>query len=312
MTLDPQCQALIDMVNQAGGAPFDANDYQAAREGYRQTIAVYKHPTPTLFEVSDQQIPGTDGNTITIRHYRPNEDSDLPALIFFHGGGWAVGDLDTHDHVCRYLSAKGQCVVISVDYRLAPEHPFPAPFNDCLAVVRWAHRNAGELQIDASRIGVGGDSAGGNLAAAVCLQLREEQDTKLKFQLLIYPACDFSANHPSMVDNGEGYLLTRAAMEKFTAWYLPEEKLKQDFRASPQLADSHSDLPPAFVMTAGFDPLRDEGQHYAKTLTAAGVPTQYSCYDGMIHGFLRMGGKLDAAITALDEAAEWLQNSSRE
>ena len=312
MSLDPQCQALIDMINQAGGPPFDADDYLAAREGYRKTIALYEHPSPPLHSVIDETVEGPDGNALAIRLYRPTADAELPALIFFHGGGWAVGDLDTHDHVCRYLAAHSNIVVVAVDYRLAPEHPFPAPFDDCLHVVKWAHANAEVLNIDPAKIAVGGDSAGGNLAAAVSLALRDDENLSLKFQLLIYPACDFTADHPSMRENGEGYLLTVGAMEKFTNWYLPEENFRLDYRASPQLANNHENLPPAFVITAGYDPLRDEGKRYAETLKAAAVTTQHTCYEGMVHGFLRMGAKLDVGITALDDSVNALNRHLHE
>lgn len=301
MPLDPQCQALIDFINQAGGSPFNADDYTAARDAYRKTIALYSHPTPRLAAVNDRIICGPANDDLAVRIYQPtNQAGVVPALVFFHGGGWAVGDLDTHDHVCRYLAAHAEIVIVSVDYRLAPEHPFPAPLDDCIQAVHWVFDNAEALGINNTQIAVGGDSAGGNLAAAVCLELREHPDLNLAFQLLIYPTCDFTADHPSMRENGNGYLLTVEAMQKFTQWYLPDEELKKDHRASPQLANSHNGLPPAYVITAGYDPLRDEGQRYAETLTRAGVETQQICYDGMVHGFLRMGAKLEVAIQALD------------
>ena len=309
MAIDPQCQALIDMVNQAGGPPFDAGSVDAAREAYRGTIALYEHPTPALADVWDERIAGPDDEALSIRIYSPRGDTRRGACVFFHGGGWAVGDLDTHDHVCRYLAGHAAIVIVSVDYRLAPEHPFPAALDDCVHAVRWTNKNAEKLNIDQQNIAVAGDSAGGNLAAACCLGLRDDQSVSIKHQLLIYPACDFTANHPSMQENGEGYLLTSSAMEQFTNWYLPNSALRTNYLASPQLASSHANLPDATVVTAGYDPLRDEGACYANTLSAAGVSTTHLRYDGMVHGFLRMGAKLDVAIQALDDVTRELQKA---
>ena len=309
MSLDPQCQALIELVNQTGGAPFDATDQHAAREAYRNSISLYTHPAPDLGDVSDRQIDGPDGAKLSLRIYSPLGDGLFGALVFFHGGGWAVGDLDTHDHVCRYLAGKSGVKVIAVDYRLAPEHVFPAAFDDCIHATCWVHENAATLNIDPARIGVGGDSAGGNLAAACTIALREHESLALTYQLLIYPACDFTASHPSLRENGEGYLLTARAMEQFISWYVPDQQQRADYRASPQLAQSHAKLPAAHIITAGYDPLRDDGRVYADTLKAANVPTDYQCYAGMVHGFLRMGAKLDVAIQALDEAAAKLRDA---
>ena len=307
MSLDAQCQALIDLVNQAGGTPFDAEDQYAARAAYRNSIALYTHPTPAMQDVSDHQITGPDGNDLRLRVYTPESSGETGALMFFHGGGWAVGDLDTHDHVCRYVAGKADTKVIAVDYRLAPEHPFPAAFDDCLHATSWVFENAKALNVDPMRIAVAGDSAGGNLAAACAIALRDHETLRLKYQLLVYPACDLTANHPSMQENAEGYLLSTRAMHQFIDWYVPDKRLRTDYRASPQLAASHADLPPAYVITAGYDPLRDDGKHYADTLRAAGVQTQYQCYAGMVHGFLRMGAKIDVAIRALDELSDVLR-----
>ena len=309
MALDPQCRALIDMINQAGGTPFDAVDQHAAREAYRNSIALYAHPTPPLDDVCDRDIAGPDGHNLRLRIYSPNMNVETGAMVFFHGGGWAVGDLDTHDHVCRYLAGNAGVKIIAVDYRLAPEHPFPAAFDDCVQATLWVHQHADELRIDKQRIAVGGDSAGGNLAAACSVALREHQTLSLKHLLLVYPACDLIASHPSMAENGEGYLLSTQAMHQFINWYVPDENMRSDERASPQLARSHADLPPAYIITAGYDPLRDDGKYFAETLRRAGVPTEYQCYDGMVHGFLRMGGKLDVAIQALDGVSSALRKA---
>jgi acetyl esterase len=211
--------------------------------------------------------------------------------------------------MCCYLTAAAGVIVISVDYRLAPEHKFPAGFDDCVAAVRWAADNAASLGGDPSRLGVGGDSAGGNLAAATAIALRDNGGPALQLQLLIYPACDFTADNDSLEDNAEGYLLTRESIEQFADWYLPDREARHDPRASPQLAPHHTDLPRAWVQTAEYDPLRDEGRHYAETLAKAGVEVEYKCYSGMVHGFARMGGKVDMARDALDDAARALRSA---
>jgi acetyl esterase len=222
----------------------------------------------------------------------------LPALVFFHGGGWTIGDLDTHDALCRSLAGGARCEVFSVEYRLAPEAPFPAAVEDCVAATEF-------VLAQSSVIAVGGDSAGGNLAAVVALTLKE----KIAFQLLIYPATDQSMASESLKRNGDGYLLTRAMMEKFRAYYLPRPADWLDWRASPALAKSHAGLPPAFVLTAGFDPLCDEGRQYAELLARAGVELEYRNYADMIHGFILMGGVLDTANAAVEECCAALRRA---
>lgn len=309
MPLDAQCAAIVQAAAQAG-APFAADDAQAVRTAYAGTTAHYRHDVDGPLDVSARSVPGP-GGSIDIRIYRPQSDGGMRpgVLVFFHGGGWVVGDLDTHDHVCRYLAVQGGCVVVAVDYRLAPEHKFPAAHEDCVQAVRWVASHADEIGADPAFIAVGGDSAGGNLAASVALALRDQRGPQLALQLLIYPAVDFTADTPSMAENGEGYLLTRADIEKFAGWYLPDEAAREDWRASPALAAHHTDLPRAWIQTAEFDPLRDEGRMYAETLARHGVQVEYKCYDGMVHGFARMGGKVDGAFAALDDAARALRSS---
>ena len=309
MPIDPQCQAIIDAAAQAG-TPFDAGDHTAARAGYAATTMVYRHETPALDSVANLVCEGPAGN-IPVRIYRPRVEgrAPLPVLVFYHGGGWAIGDLDTHDHMCRYLAGHSEIAVVSVDYRLAPEHKFPAAFDDALAAMRWVMSGPDDLNIDATRLAIGGDSAGGNLAAAVTLALCDAGALPLKLQLLMYPVTDFLADNESMRDNGTGYLLTNAAMDLFAGWYLPNRIARSDPRASPQHALDHAGLPPAFIQTAEYDLLRDEGRKYAETLERAGVAVQYTCHAGMIHGFARMGAKIDKAITALDDAAEALRKA---
>lgn len=309
MPLDPQCRALIEAAA-AAGTPFDGTDHIAVRTAYAATTANYRHATGELESVVDTMFPGPTGN-VAVRIYRPQNEHPgaQPCLIFYHGGGWAVGDLDTHDHMCRHLAHGSGAIVIAVDYRLAPEHKFPAALEDCLAAVHWVVNSAEELAIDPARIAIGGDSAGGNLSAAVTIALRDSNGPKLALQLLLYPAVDFTADNESIRENATGYLLTRAALEMFTDLYLPNRAARSDPRASPLLQRNHADLPRAFVQTAEFDPLRDEGRDYAEALMAAGCPVEYKCYPGVVHGFARMGAKVDAAMTALDDACGVLRET---
>jgi len=310
MPLDPQCREIVDAAAAAGGSPFELADHLAVRDAYAATTPAYRHPAGELKSVAEDGFNGAERN-IKVRIYRPQGDRPrgLPCLVYFHGGGWVVGDLDTHDHVCRYLAYGAEALVVSVDYRLAPEHKFPAALDDCVAAVQWVADTANELGIDRERIAIGGDSAGGNLAAATAIVLRDNGGPALALQLLIYPATDFTADNDSLHDNANGYLLTRDAMGVFTDLYLPNHKARSDPRASPQLHNNHERLPRAFVQTAEFDPLRDEARTYAETLMAAGCPVEYKCYPGMVHGFVRMGGQVDAALTALDDACGVLRDA---
>ena len=239
------------------------------------------------------------------RLYRPESGGDavLPMIAFFHGGGWIFGGLDSHDHVCRDYAHQAGALVVSVDYRLAPEHKFPAAFDDCLAATRWLRDNAQSLGGDAARFAVAGDSAGGNLSAAVCLALRDADEAMPVFQYLIYPAVDLACDSGSHDRLGEGYLLTRAGIDHCVDSYLNSPGEVDDPRVSPLRAESLAALPPALVQTAGFDPLCDEGEAYAKRLAADGVPVSHTRYDGMIHGFVRMGAVVDTAAEAIAEGA---------
>ena len=308
MPLDSQCQALIDAAARSGSA-FDTSEPRLARLAYDAGTVVYRHDAPALDSVTDRAFAGPGGD-LKVRIYRP-QNSSAPAavLVYFHGGGWVVGNLESHDHLCRYLAAKSGVVVVAVDYRLAPEHKFPAAYQDCLAATRWAAASALELGLDAKRMAVGGDSAGGSLAATIALAVRDEGWPMLRLQLLLYPSTDFTADTTSLRDSGTGYLLTRAAMEQFVDWYLPSRIARTDPRASPQLAPDHSGLAPACIISAEFDPLRDEAHIYADTLERAGVAVERHCYAGMVHGFMRMGGRIDMALTALDDAAAALQRA---
>ena len=308
MPLHPQCAAITAAAAQAG-APVNAGTALAVRLAYAAGTANFVYNPGPLARVEDLTLAGN----IPARLYQPTLDvpaGGFPALVFFHGGGWAAGDLETHDHLCRHLAFAGGFSVVAVDYRLAPDHPFPAALEDCLAATHALHQRAKEWGINPARLAVGGDSAGGSLATLVCLALRDAGEHWLRAQLLIYPAVDFAADTESLRTNGQGYLLTTAALEMFTNWYLPDRAARTDPRASPLRAASHAGLPAAIIQTAEFDPLRDEGIAYAEALRAAGVAVDYHCYAGMIHGFARMGSRIDGGKQALEDAAsklrEWL------
>ena len=305
----PQVAALLERVARSPLPPYATVPPFVARRIYRDTRAAVSPEPPAVAEVRFTLAPGP-GGPIPVRAYRPAgaaAGETLPALVYFHGGGWVIGDLDTHDVVCRQLANGARCAVFSVDYRMGPESPFPAAVEDCLSATRWVADEAAELRIDPKRIAVGGDSAGGNLATVVALSARDQGGPPLAFQLLVYPATDQRYSFPSIDRNGEGYLLTKQAMEYFRGYYLPNKKDWSDWRASPLLAKSLAGLPPALVITAGFDPLRDEGQAYAERLAAEGVKTDYREYPDMVHGFLLMGGALDTANAAVEECSKALR-----
>jgi acetyl esterase len=283
--------------------PADARKLYRERRAYTQPAAI------TMAEVRDLSAPAPHG-AIGLRLYRPTTapTASAPALLYYHGGGWVIGDLDTHDVLCRELAHRAGCVVVAVDYRLGPEQRFPAAVDDSLVATRWVHAQAASLGIDASRIALGGDSAGGNLATVTAIGLRDGGGFTPRFQLLIYPGTDMRAVAPSHTTNGEGYLLTAETIRYFRGHYI-EEAQWSDWRASPLLHSDLSRLPPALVITAGFDPLRDEGRQYADALSKAGVPTQYVCFERQIHGFITMGRMIDESNTAVAFAAMAVQRA---
>ncbi|HEX3497737.1 MAG TPA: alpha/beta hydrolase [Stellaceae bacterium] len=308
MALDKQAQHVIDLIVQAGRPGYQTMTAPEARLAYKETRGPLQAPPPEVAEVVERSIDGPGGK-LALRLYRPlgsPADAALPALVYFHGGGWTIGDLDTHDVICRLLASRAGCAVVAVDYRLAPEAKFPAAVEDCWAATRWVREQGAAIGVDPQRIAVGGDSAGGNLAAVVAL-LARDADLGLAFQLLIYPATDFANDKPSHELFAEGYMLTRTGIAWFTGNYLVGPADTADWRASPLRAASLAGVAPALVVTAGFDPLRDEGKAYAERLAAAGVPVRYVCYDGMIHGFFGMTGKIDTARHAIDEAGAALK-----
>jgi acetyl esterase len=304
--LHPQVKTLIDGLAAAGGPALDEMEPLAAREMIRGLAQM-----ETLVEVQrvdDRTVPGPDGD-IPVRVYTPAEatSADRGVLVWFHGGGWVIGDLETADPTCRMLAEGSGCVVVSVDYRLAPEHPAPAALDDCLAALVWTAENAELLGVDATRIAVGGDSAGGNLAALVCQRVRDDFGPQIDFQLLVYPVTDLTAGLPSYTENGEGYFLTRSAMEWFIAHYLAGAIDPKDPSVSPLHAGSLAGLPKAMVITAEFDPLRDEGEAYALRLRESGVEVEAIRYDGQIHGFFGMATMLDDGRVAVTLAAAALR-----
>jgi acetyl esterase len=305
MSLHPQVAAVLERVARSPLPAYHTVPAFVARRIYRDSRAALSPKPP---ELADVRLLVFDG-AIAVRAYRPVRDETLPALVFFHGGGWTIGDLDTHDVVCRQLAAGARCTVFSVDYRLAPEHPFPAAVDDCFAATRYVSSHAKELKIDPSRIAVGGDSAGGNLAAVVALMARDQGVPRIAYQLLIYPATDQRCELPSHERNGQGYLLTREGIQFFRRGYLPQAKDRTDWRASPLLAASHAKLPPALVLTAGYDPLVDEGRAYAERLSDAGVDVAYREYADMVHGFVLFGGVVDAANRAVSECCQHLRDA---
>lgn len=304
--LDPQARALLDLMAERGVPPTHTLTPADARRFYLERRFFTQPEPPPVDAVRDLR---TDGG-VALRLYRPLAAAGADGvLVYFHGGGWTIGDLDTHDVLCRQLCAGAGIAVVAVDYRLGPEHRFPAAVDDCVAAVRWVQANAAALNVDAGRLAVGGDSAGGNLAAVACLALREAGAPLPAFQLLIYPATDQRAVAPSHTTNGQGYLLTRDAVAYYRGHYFADAAQWDDWRASPLLARDLSGLPPALVITAGFDPLRDEGRQYADALSAAGTRAQYVCFERQIHGFITMSKVLDEARTALALCAAALREA---
>ncbi len=306
MPVDPQVQAIL---NEIGGAADDL-DYEALpveliRQGFDATNA--PPPPQDVARVSEHSVPGLGGE-ISVRIYTP-QSPEGGALVYLHGGGWASGSLETHDSLCRALANAAACVVASVDYRLVPEHKFPAAPEDCFAAVRWVADQASELGIDASRIAVAGDSAGGNLAAVTAQLCRDRGGPSLCHQVLIYPITDHTFDTPSYRENASGYLLTRNLMRWFWKQYLNDPAEADEPMASPIRAKSLEGLAPATVITAEYDPLRDEGEAYAESLRKAGVPTQLLRFDGQIHGFLVWGAKIDRAGDGIREIAEALRRA---
>lgn len=304
MTLDPDAANVLELVRKAGRPSYESMTPPEARDAYRAVRDVAALPAPAVDLIKDFTADGPHG-PIPVRLYRPKNagDAALPVLVFFHGGGWVLGYLDALDATCAQFANASGCAIVSVDYRLAPENKFPKAVDEAYASTAWVAANAKMLDIDPNRIAVGGDSAGGNLAAVVCLMAREAGGKpSIKYQLLIYPVTDAAMDTPSFRRFAQGYLLTSPAMAWFYRQYLNAPEEGRDWRCSPMRAASLANLPPAFVMTAGFDPLRDEGEDYAARLAReAHVPVTLWRHAGQIHGFLPMGKLIAAAGPTIDK-----------
>lgn len=305
MPLDPQVQFLLDQLAALDAPIMDALTPADVRQQMRARVALFGEPE-TVAHVEDRAIPGPQGE-IPVRIYTPAGSAPFPLLVFFHGGGWVIGDIDTHDGLCRSLANRAACVVVSVAYRLAPEHKFPAAPEDCYVATQWVAEHAADLHGDASRIAVAGDSAGGNLSAVIAQMARDRGGPHLSFQLLLYPATDLTMSSPSIDENAEGYYLTKADMIWFTNHYINNEGDKKDPQASPLFASNLQALPPALIITAEYDPLRDEGEAYAQKLKDTGVLVTLHRYNGVIHGFVSMAPFLDQGKLAVDECAHALR-----
>ena len=297
MPLHPQAQAVADFYAAMRTTPFEELQPTEARALY---AAGQIASTEVVHEIRDVQA-----GSIPCRLYRPSAKTDLGLLVFFHGGGWVIGDLNSHDGVCRSLANKSGHAVLSVDYRLAPEHKFPAAYDDCAEALKWAHSNAAALGIDNTRMAVGGDSAGGNLAAAVALA----EVVPLKFQMLIYPAVDMRMESPSITENAHAPILTKSVMAWFVNLYMNSDADRMNIKASPIVAsdDQLKRMPPAIVITAQYDPLRDEGEAYGKRLVENGVSATITRYYGAFHGFFNMHAILDDAQSAHAQASMLLK-----
>lgn len=304
MPLDEIAKRLLELAVAAGGQPTHLQTPVEARAVMlAQTASL--GPPEEVAAIEDRKI-ATAAQELPVRVYRPQRSRLSTGLVYFHGGGWVLGSIDTHDGLCRSIANAAGCVVVSVDYRLAPEHPFPAATEDAISAVRWVADNAESLGIDRRRVVVGGDSAGGNLAAVATLMARDRGGPPLAGQVLLYPIADCDLNTPSYVNYADHHLLTRDAMAWFFRHYVPAGVSAADPYISPLRADSLRGLPPALVITAECDPLCDEGDAYARRLEAAGVPVQWHCYPGMIHGFIRRHKLLPPGREALNEIAAML------
>ena len=301
--LDPEVRALLAAMEAQGGPPLESLEPKAARELAGESLTAVSGEPEQVARVEDRHVPGP-GGSIPVRIYTPEGAGPRPGLVYFHGGGWVVGNIETHDGVCRALARRAGAVVVSVDYRLAPEHKFPAAVEDCCAATAWVAENAASLGIDSSRIAVGGDSAGGTLATVVARRSREQNGPGLALQVLVYPVTNMqSFDTGSHREFADGYYLTGPMMEWFRALYFGQASDGASIDTSPLLASDLRGLPPALVITAECDVLRDEGEAYAKRLEDAGVPVTLTRYKGMIHPFFSMPGVLTQARNAIDQAA---------
>lgn len=307
MPLDPQARFVLDQMATQGGLGVEAQTPEQARVAFEAMRLPL--PIEAVAHVEDRTIPGPAG-AIPVRVYRSaSAPTPAPALVYFHGGGWVIGSLDSHDGLCRALANKTNAVIVSVDYRLAPEARYPAAADDCYAATRWVAEHGAQIGVDGTRIAVGGDSAGGNLAAVVSLMARDRSGPALRHQILTYPVADHDFETPSYRDNAEGFLLTRGAMQWFWDHYVPNRAQRDEAYASPLRAEKLVGLPPATVITAEYDPLRDEGEAYAVRLREAGVATVATRYDGQIHGFVSLFEVFDQGKKGVEQIAAALRSA---
>jgi acetyl esterase len=299
MPVHPEAQGLLDALAEAGLPATEEMTVPDARAATAGFLALQGEPVEVA-SVQDRTVPGPAGE-IPVRVYTPAGEGPFPVVVYFHGGGWVIGDLEVVDQPCRQLASAAGAIVVSVDYRLAPEHRYPAAFDDSYAATVWVGAHAAEIGGDPARLAVAGDSAGGNLAAAVALAARDRGGPELAAQLLIYPVTDFNFGTASYQDNREGYLLTKGSMQWFWAHYLGAQDLDKDPYACPLRADSLVGLPPAYVATSEYDPLRDEGEAYARRLEEAGVAVTAKRFDGLLHGFFWMLAAVPSAAGVLDD-----------
>jgi acetyl esterase len=308
MGLHPEARDVLELMSDLGLVIDESTDPQAIREMMDSFARAGRAQGERVASVENRTIPGPDGE-IPVRVYRPSDESGRPVIVYFHGGGWVIGSLETHDNSCRALTNAVDAVVVSVDYRLAPEHKFPAAADDAFAATRWVAEHAFELGGDPRRIAVAGDSAGGNLAAVVSLLARDAGGPMLAYQLLVYPATDCERDSESMRANATGYFLEADSMRWFDGHYLRSESDREDWRFSPLRADSLAGLPPAFVLTAEFDPLCDQGEAYARRLEDAGVPVELRRYDGVFHGFFGMRDLMKPAQQAFEDVTKAMREA---
>ncbi|MDA1098892.1 MAG: alpha/beta hydrolase [Proteobacteria bacterium] len=311
MTVDDDLQKILEMIAAAGRLPYREVPLAEARAGYQVMVSLLDPEEEPIHRTQDRTIPGPAGE-IPVRIYWPRETvlgESLGIFIFLHGGGFVIGDLDTHDPLCRRLCNRGGCIVVSVDYRLAPEHPFPAGGQDCIAAMQWCASNAMELGGDSRRLAIGGDSAGGNLSAVCALYARDNGGPDLKLQLLIYPGVAPRMDSPSHAAFGDGYLLTRENMDWFMEQYTGGRDLTDDPSFAPLIASDHGNLAPAEIIVAGYDPLRDEGIAYADVLTAAGVRANLVNYEGAVHAFIQFHGSSAACREAVEHCGTVLKQA---
>ena len=309
-SLDPQIEGVLKLIEDAGHPEFWQLTPEQARAAFEKTAPILDAKPVEVFNVENLKIPSPSGN-IPLRIYIPAESQQpLPILLWLHGGGFVVGGLNSYDSICRQLTKRAECIVVSVDYRLAPDHKFPAAVEDCFATLQWVVKYAGAFGADPTRIAIGGDSAGGNLSAVTAILARDAGLVKnIVLQLLIYPCTAVKPDTDSHYQYAEGYLLTRKNMLWFIDNYLNDESDTQDFRYAPLITEDLSHLPPALIIVADHDPLYDEGVAYAGRLRAAGNQVELSDYQGAIHGFYSMSGATDIAKQALEESATALKKA---